>query len=232
MASVEQARGSLAFHKPYLDIRDRERAARFRFEEDRIRFVLGRGLLRRCLGHYLEREGMTIELAYTDRGRPVLAGEEEVQFSISHTQDLVAVAVTAGARIGIDLELMRTDLDFNELAKRIFSERDLVAFLALSEREAPGAFFRAWTRKEAYLKARGEGIAERLRDVCVSMRAEEAGLIRDDRDESVAGTWRLFALPVPAGYAASLACEGAGKELECSFIRFHGGEMIREPLPW
>src|SRR5476649_708088 len=115
IAHVAKAQDSLIFLEPCLDGRDRERAARFRFSEDRARFVLSRGLLRKCLGHYLQQTPETIELALTDRGRPVLPQDETVQFSISHTHDLVAVALTSGARVGIDLEWVQPHWDLPEL---------------------------------------------------------------------------------------------------------------------
>src|SRR5271156_3414348 len=201
IAHVSKALDSLIFLEPCLDMRDRERAARFRFSEDRARFVLGRGLLRKCLGHYLQQTPETIELASTDRGRPILPHDETIQFSISHTHDLVAVALTTGGQIGIDLEYMKTPSDLPELAKRIFSEEDLQIFQALPDSETLAAFFRAWTRKEAYLKARGEGIAEGLRQISVSLGPEEISSIRDARDKSAARTWQLVDLPVPPDYA-------------------------------
>jgi 4'-phosphopantetheinyl transferase len=231
IAQVSKALDSLVFLEPCLDSRDRERAARFRFSEDRARFVLGRGLLRKCLGHYLQQTPETIELATTNRGRPILPHDETVQFSISHTHDLVAIALTTGARIGIDLEYMQPPSDLPELAKRIFSEEDLQTFQALPGGEAPAAFFRAWTRKEAYLKARGEGIAEGLRQISVSFAPEETGVIRDARDKSAARTWRLLALPVPADYVGSLACDDAGKRLECAFVHLNKSEIITQRRP-
>jgi 4'-phosphopantetheinyl transferase len=228
IARVAQAPDSLIFLGPCLDDRDRERAARFRFPEDRARFVLGRGLLRKCLGHYLEQTPETIGLAYTDRGRPILPHDETVQFSISHTHDLVAIALTAHARIGIDLEYVQPHLDLPELAKRIFSEEDIQSFQALPESEAPAAFLRAWTRKEAYLKARGEGIAEGLRQVSVSLGPEIIGSVIDARDEAAAQNWRLFALPIPADYTGSLACDDLNKQLECSFVRLDKSEVIKD----
>ena len=228
IARVSQARDSLIFLEPCLDTRDRERAARFRFPEDRARFVLGRGLLRKCLGHYLHQAPETIELAYADRGRPVFPHDETVQFSVSHTHDLVAIALTADARIGIDLECVEPRLDLPELAKQIFSEEDLLTFQALPASEAPAAFFRAWTRKEAYLKACGEGITERLRQISVSFGPEGAGVIKDAREESATKTWRVLALPVPADYMGSLACDHVDKQLECDFVHLNHGEIIRD----
>jgi 4'-phosphopantetheinyl transferase len=226
IAQVAKARDSLIFLEPCLDGRDRERAARFRFPEDRARFVLGRGLARKCLGRYLGQTAETIELAYTDRGRPVLRGDEAIQFSISHTHDLVAIAVTTDARVGIDLEYVQSRPNVLELAKQIFSEKDLQTFQALPHDEMRPAFFRAWTRKEAYLKARGEGIAEGLRQISVSFDPEETGTIMDARDESAEQAWRLLSLPVPADYMGSMACDAAGKRLECNFVHFDKSEIV------
>jgi 4'-phosphopantetheinyl transferase len=228
---VSKARDSLIFLEPCLDGRDRERAARFRFPEDRARFVLGRGLARKCLGRYLRQPPETIEFAYTDRGRPFLAWDEAVQFSISHTHDLVAIAVTVGARVGIDLEYVQTRPDVLEVAKQIFSEKDLQTFQALPRGEMRPAFFRAWTRKEAYLKARGEGIAEGLRQISVSFGPEEISAITDARDESAAPAWRLLSLPVPADYMGAVACDDAGKRLECSFVHFDKSEIVANSVP-
>jgi 4'-phosphopantetheinyl transferase len=178
----------------------------------------------------LQQTPETIELATADRGRPILPHDETVQFSISHTHDLVAVALTADARVGIDLECVQPHWDLPELAKRIFSEEDLQTFQALPGSEAPAAFFRAWTRKEAYLKARGEGIAEGLRQISVSLGPEETGSVKDARDESAAQTWRLLALPVPADYMGSLACDNVDKQLECNFVHLNKSEIIRDSL--
>jgi len=226
MTRVSAAMASLTFLETCLDLHDEERAARFRFPEDRARFILGRGLLRKCLGRYLAQKPGTIELDYTDRGRPILSRDETIQFSISHTHDLVAIALTARARVGIDLEYVQPNLDPLELAARIFSEEDLRKFQALPRRDALTAFFRAWTRKEAYLKARGEGIAEGLRQVSVSFDAEKTSSLTDARDESGARNWRLHTLPVPVDYMGSLACNDAAKRLEFHRVHLEKGEVI------
>ena len=228
IAQVSQAQDSLSFLEPCLDSRDRDRVARFRFAEDRARFVLGRALVRKIIGHYLELQAETIELAYTERGRPFFPLDEKIQFSISHTHDLVTVALTDGARIGIDLEYQKDHLDLPSLAERIFSSADLQTFQVLSGDEKVAAFFRAWTRKEAYLKARGEGIAEKLQEISVSFGTEENILIKDGRDEYNRENWRLLALPLPTGYAGTVACDDPSKRLEGFFVHFDRGEIIME----
>ena len=155
LAQVSASQESLFSLNPYLDARDVERAVRFRFDEDRARYILGRALARECLGRCLNRLPASLDFIYTSRGRPVLAGNDSIHFSISHTHDLVAVAVARGAQVGIDLEYLRQEVDTEDLALRVFSEDDQQRFNSLPAGEKRAAFFRAWTRKEAYLKARG-----------------------------------------------------------------------------
>jgi 4'-phosphopantetheinyl transferase len=224
IAHVSKAQDSLPFLEPCLDHHDCERAARFRFPADRARFVLGRGMLRKCLGHYLERPPESVELGYTELGRPVFPADDKIQFSISHTQDLVALAVTDGAHIGIDLEAVQPQVDLFELAERVFSSEDLALFQAHPSGEKLAAFYRAWTRKEAYLKARGEGIAEGLQRISVSMDPEEVLSIQDRRHESAAEKWHLLSLPLPAGYAGTVACDDIRRQLEGTYVTFPQGE--------
>jgi 4'-phosphopantetheinyl transferase len=224
IAHVSQAQDSFPLLEPCLDDRDRERASRFRFPADRARFVLGRGMLRKCLGYYLERPSESVELGYTELGRPVVRSDEKIQFSISHTQDLVALAVTDGARIGVDLEAVQPQVDLLELAERVFSSEDLALFQAYPSGEKLAAFYRAWTRKEAYLKARGEGIAEGLQRISVSIGPEEVLSIQDSRRESVAEKWHLLSLPLPVGYAGTVACDDTGRHLEGTYVNFPQGE--------
>ena len=226
IAHVSKSEDSLSHLEACLDDRDRERAARFHFPGDRARFVLGRGLLRNCLAPYLDRAPEAIELAYTPRGRPVLPHDDTLQFSISHTQDLVALALTDGARIGIDLEAVQTHPDLPDLAERIFSKADLATFEALPASEKLPAFHRVWTRKEAYLKARGEGIAERLQQISVSMGPEVVITLDDSRNVFPKEKWRLLSLPVPAGYAGTLACDDPRRRIEGSYVTFAQGEPI------
>jgi 4'-phosphopantetheinyl transferase len=211
--------GSLASLERYLDDRDRTRAARFRFREDRARFLLGRGLVRTHLGSCFEQPAETIEFAYTDRGRPFFPHDKKIHFSISHTHDLVALGLTRGAHIGVDLEHLRPPADLPELAKRILSADDLRTFQALPETEIAPAFFRAWTRKEAYLKARGEGLTEGLREASVSLGPEEISSVADHREKSA--DWRLHNLPVPADYMGSVACDDPNRRLDFRFVELH-----------
>ncbi len=232
LTRVGASQAALVSLAVYLDARDAERANRFRFAEDRARFTLGRALARECLGRLLRREPTSIEFAYTDRRRPILAGQDEIQFSISHAGDFVAVAVTRGAQVGIDLESLRYETDVEELAPRIFSAEDQRRFAALPADQKRAAFFRAWTRKESYLKARGEGIAEALEQISVSFDTGEVISIDDLRDATGPRGWRLHDLPtLPVDYSGSVACSEAAREIDLRLVRFQSGEVLVQAPP-
>jgi 4'-phosphopantetheinyl transferase len=194
---------------------DRERAARFRFAEDRTRFLMGRALLGKLLGHYLGHEDALARLTYTEQGRPMLPDDPQVNFSISHARDWVAVALAVGTQVGIDVECRDRDLDFDALAERIFSEDDLAIFRALPAHESSAAFFRAWTGKEAILKARGVGLFGGLKEISIPWRGvETTATIIGGTDEEAGLAWQLCSLPLPEDYAGQVAWNDGAKTLD------------------
>jgi len=230
IACVPELHEALPALEALLDARECERADRFRFAEDRARFVAGRGLLRHGLRRYAPQVPATIEIAYSSLGRPLVPAEYEApRFSISHTHDLVALAFVTGAQAGVDLEFMKPPVDLLELAERILSEEDFLIFQAFPHVERQLAFYRAWTRKEAYLKARGEGIGTGLQDVSVSFAAEATTSVTDRRDAS-ATAWRLHTLPVPEEYMGCVACDESTRTVACFSARMEKGETRLEPL--
>ncbi len=230
MTEVSTSWDALPFLEPCLDAQDRERAARFHFADDRARYVLGRGLARNILGRYLARTPETIELAATERGQLYFPDDETMRFSITHARDLVAVALTTRARVGIDIEYTERKLNLEGVAERILSAEDFREFEALPEQEKVAAFFRIWTRKEAYLKATGEGITNALKEISVSMHAEEIGTIADARDAAGAKKWRMHALTLPTNYMGCVACDDAAKRMDFQRVRLDGSD-VAEALP-
>ena len=228
LARVGEWQPFLAGIEPLLDSRERERAGRFHFAEDRARFIMGRGLLREMAAPFLMREPAEIEIGYTERDRPVFVGERKTQFSIAHSGDIVALALTAHARVGIDVEFMRRDLDPLELAPRIFSEAALIDLRNLPAAGQRPAFFRAWTRKEAYLKARGEGIAEALTQVGVPLTEVDVMNVHDARDPSVQDEWLVRSLPVGDDYSGSVAYENPAKRGDVFQVRSMDGNVTTE----
>jgi 4'-phosphopantetheinyl transferase len=185
---------------------DRDRAHRFRFPEDRARFILGRRLLAAMISEHRGAPPQPLELAVTEQGRPYLADDPALTFSISHAGTLVAVALALGARVGLDVESLDRRLQLDPLAERIFNPADLARFRALPPAGRHAAFFRAWTGKEAILKAQGIGLFGGVQEISVPLEdtTEKSGALIVGPDNS---TWHLVPLTVPTGYLGAVACD-------------------------
>ena len=198
---------------------ERARAERFHFERDREHFIVARGVLRAILGNYLNRAPECLSFCYSSHGKPALAGESDedtIRFSVSHSHGVALYAVTRGRDVGIDLECIRFDLAVAEIAERFFSQREVAMLRALPADVQQQAFFRCWTCKEAYIKARGEGLSLPLDQFDVSLApGEPASVLGTRPDPSEASRWSLQELISTPGYAAVLAVEGHQWRLTC-----------------
>lgn len=198
---------------------ERHRGARFRFEHDRCRFVVARGTLRDLLGRYLQTRPGRISLVYNAFGKPELSPEygSRLTFNLSHSADLVLVAIAVGANVGVDLEYTRPQSDYAEIARHFFSAAEVDHFNALPGHLHEEAFFDCWTRKEAYLKARGEGLAIPLNSFSVPLATGRAHL---PAGRSVganrivpARRWSFHSLRPAPGYIGALAIEATGRRV-------------------
>ena len=187
---------------------ERQRAERFKFDKHRNRFIAARGFMRVMLGRYLQSAPEQIEFAYSDRGKPMLSQgfADTLQFNLAHSGDLALLAISPNGPIGVDVECIRTIKDADGLVARFFSSRENALFQKLSDDQKPGAFFNLWTRKEALLKATGEGIAGPLSEVEVSfLPGEPARLLAIGGDPEKAAQWTLRELKPAAGFIGALA---------------------------
>jgi 4'-phosphopantetheinyl transferase len=205
------------FHNLAAD--EQARAERFYFERDREHFIAARGVLRTILGCYLNRVPECLSFCYSSHGKPALAGEpggDAICFNVSHSHGVALYAVTRGREVGIDLERIRFDVAVAEIAERFFSRREVAMLRALPTEVQHQAFFRCWTRKEAYIKARGEGLSLPLDQFDVSLApGEPAAVLGTQRDPSEASRWSLQELTPAPDYVAALAVEGHGWHLTC-----------------
>jgi 4'-phosphopantetheinyl transferase len=198
---------------------ERRRADGFCFEEDRERFVVARGVLRSLLGSYLDLEPGRLNFRYGSHGKPALAegtGGDTLRFNVSHSRGLALFALTRNREVGIDVEYVRSDLELEEIAGRYFSPQEAAALRSLPTDARTEAFFACWTRKEAYLKARGEGLSIALDGFSVSLvPGEPAVVLNTQEGPSEAARWALRELRPGPGYVAALAAEGHGWRLVC-----------------
>ncbi len=201
-AALAQAASLLAPHEA-------ERAARFRFEHGRRRAIAGRGQLRAILGRCLGADPAALEFSYGPQGKPALAGvwsRSGWHFNLAHSADIALLALTRSGPLGVDVERIRPLPDVGRLVSRFFSPGENAAFQALAQDQKPDAFFRLWTRKEAWLKATGEGIAQSLGRVEVSfLPGEPARLLRLPEGPAAVSRWRLHDLDSAPGFVAALA---------------------------
>ena len=198
---------------------ERRRAKRFSFEHDRVRFVMAHGLLRIILSRYTRQLPAEIRFHYSDHGKPMLTPEpntEGLRFNLSHSYALGLVAVTRGREIGVDVERVRPEVACEQIARRYFSPREAAAFAALPASAQPEAFFACWARKEAYVKARGEGLSFSLDAFDVSFTpGERPPLLSVGGDHQRPSLWKMEALEVDRGYQAAVVAEGQSWRLRC-----------------
>lgn len=197
------------------------RAERFRFDRHCRRYIVGRGVLRTLLGHYLDRDPRQVSFRYGPNEKPYLAepapgpdAAHRLEFNLSNSDDLAVVAFTRGEEVGADVEKLRPLPDALDIAERFFSagERRVLAKVPREEREQ--AFFRAWTRKEAYLKAVGTGITVPLDRFDVSLAPQDPPrILAMEGDEEKGARWSLFHLEPAESYLGAVAIQGDGWQL-------------------
>ena len=205
ISKISLARGGL------LSADELARAERFHFEKDRIRFTRCRSALRLLLARFLNIAPEKIRFSYTAKGKPEVSEDQNprsLRFNVSHSEYMAVIAVGVGAPFGVDIERMRDNVNTADLAERFFSAREREGLRSLPENLRFQAFYACWTRKEAFLKANGEGLTFPLSDFSVSVhpamkpRIEEIG-----GDANTALSWSLIDLNLADGFRSAAAVE-------------------------
>jgi len=188
-----------------------ERAARFLAEEPRRQFLFARAVLRELLGECLDLAPAALVFGYEPRGKPFLhlpAAGRELHFNLSHTDRHVAIAWSRGRRVGVDIESFHRLDDWMPVAERVLSTAELRNLYGLPEPLRRAAFFKAWTCKEAYLKATGEGLSDALQAIEVSVVPGEAPrLLAAPGGPEAVRQWAIHSVPMPAGMAGAVVFE-------------------------
>src|SRR5262245_51694054 len=173
---------------------ERCRAERYRVDKARRQFVISRGALRQIIGRYLDVLPQTLTFEYLEHGKPQLANQDVrgISFNLAHSENICVIGIAEGRRIGVDVEAIHPDIDYELIAQQIFSPQDRASLHAAKPAARSQAFYKLWTHKEAYIKALGEALSS------------------DAPPPEPAGTtsWTLVDLDVENGYAAALAVDG------------------------
>ena len=219
LASYKMFHAQLPELRDLLNIDEAKKAARFYFEKDRERFIVTHGLLRKLLSGYANISPAQLDFQYSAYGKPALAShvqKEPLHFNLSHTQDLIVYAFTYTRNVGIDIEYIRADIEYERLASHYFSpfEQAELQHLPLSQRQQ--AFFNCWTRKEAYIKARGLGLSLALDSFDVTVRSDAPVKLLASRESAQeTARWRFASLPMHSNYAGTVAVEGQSWQMRC-----------------
>lgn len=202
-----------------LSARQRERAARLRVDEKRRQYIIAHGLTRRVLGRALSVSPEAVEFIRGPKGKPYLGGAAAghgIQFNMTHTSHLALIAVTRRGEVGIDIERIRRNLQWEKLARRYFSAQEHEAFRAQPPDARLRAFFVCWTRKEAVLKAIGTGIGGGLGSFDVSVDPDSPPRLLENRwNGRFHGDWSMAHLEPGEPYVATLVAEYGGIRLRC-----------------
>lgn len=186
------------------------RAERLVFERDRHRFIVARGRLREILARVTKREPEALRFSYAAHGKPSLEGCAE-KFNLTHSQSTAALGITRAHEIGVDVECVRPLKE--DIAGRFFSPAEVAALRALPADLQTEAFFRCWTRKEAVVKAIGDGLSHPLDSFDVSLASDEVAAVqRIDGDSP--DRWRLATFKPASGYTGAIACRTGGREIK------------------
>jgi 4'-phosphopantetheinyl transferase len=196
-----------------LSAEEQNRAGRFRFEDLRCSYILSRGALRVLLGYYTGRQRKDLVLSYGPKGKPFLPAHPRLQFNTSHSANLALYAFTPGIELGVDIEQIRPLDGLESVASRFFSAREISDLLSLPPESRVPAFFRCWTRKEAYIKAIGDGLSINLDAFQVTLLPQDSPRLASAKSSQNDWDWILHHLDPAPGYVGALAYEGQPRSI-------------------
>ncbi|PRP92231.1 4'-phosphopantetheinyl transferase psf-1 [Enhygromyxa salina] len=223
---IDLARPISESDRDLLSDEETAKADRIIIESKRRQSYRARAELRRLLARYLDTDPRALCFSYGEHGKPALVADPEqgpapLCFNLSHSGTVGLVGVIyerPQLRLGVDVEEARPGREFASIAESFFAPDEVEVFRRLPSTEEPAAFYRAWTRKEAYLKAIGTGLSFSSTAFSISYgRDEPAQLLRTERAGDAAHRWRMADLPCPAGYAAAACWDGEALELRHFF---------------
>ncbi|HEY3323604.1 MAG TPA: 4'-phosphopantetheinyl transferase superfamily protein [Planctomycetota bacterium] len=190
-----------------LPLDEQRKADRFHFQRDKDAYILAHGTVRLLLSSYLNQSPSDFVFEHNAYGKPSLVGKRRMRFNLTHTRGLALCAFAQGRELGVDAEWVREDFATRPIAERYFSAGEVAALMALPEQERAAAFFRCWTRKEAFVKARGQGLSIPLASFEVSL-DEPARLLRVESSLAEQNRWFMHAFDLGAEHAGAVVVEG------------------------
>jgi len=218
LADLDSESSQVGEYFKNLSAEEQTRASRFRAEQDRQRYIVAKGILRSLLQRYLGMEASQISIVKEPNGKPELkdihpAGR--LNFNQSHSANFGVYALSWNRRVGVDLEQVRPLPDLEPMAELVLTEKELKLLRSLSKEKQMPAFFSAWTRKEAFVKALGEGLSRSLKSFEIAIPPPSSSEIIHDLMGSTPMDWSVRVLPLFEGFFGAVCGEGRDWKLAC-----------------
>lgn len=217
-ASLNQPCSYIQELEQLLCLTEKSRAQKFVFDKHRRRFIAGRGFLRSILGRYLNQDAASLTFSYGPQGKPQLVSDsihDRLYFNVSHSHEMAFYAISRNRQVGVDVEYLRTKQDVDGIAQHYFHPNECKVICSLSAEEKREAFFKAWTIKEAYAKATGEGLSVLEQVETLIPRDGPAILLNVHGHPDAITRWSSRQLHLSSGYMVSLVVEGQEWRLRC-----------------
>jgi 4'-phosphopantetheinyl transferase len=208
-ARLDRTDAEIAPMRAILSADENVRAARFYQDRDRNRFIVARATLRKLLAAYVGCDAESVRFEYNRWGKPAIAtgfAPRDIRFNLSHSEEVAVYAIACNREVGVDVETMRPGFANEQIAEHFFSRREVRELRSLPPDQQVDGFFNCWTRKEAYVKARGEGLAIELASFDVSLKPGEPAAILRAADRA---KWSIVSLRPDAERVAAIVIEGS-----------------------
>lgn len=203
------------YHFHLLSEDEKERANRFRFYKDKQCYVVTRGVLRLLSAQYLNNNPKDIIFNYEAFGKPLYKEETNLKFNVSHSGNRALIGFVKNHPLGVDIEKIKNDFDIFEVAENYFSKSEIESLHNIPKEEQYKGFFRCWTRKEAFIKAKGSGLSFPLDTFSVSIDSDtDAILLRTEWDKNEKNNWKLESFIPAEGYMAALITDSSVKHID------------------
>ena len=193
----------------YINDDEEARASRFINPQHGMQYRNVRGMLRRLLSHYIDTAPEVIEFSYAEHGKPSLKNNSQLHFNLSHSRDMAAYAFSRDRELGVDVEYMRRQKDLHGMIRHVGSVKEQAELKNLPEIEMLDAFYRLWTRKEAFIKAVGRGLGMGLRSIHIGTQESASPINVEYKNERLA-EWFVQDITPPTDYKLAVCSQLLG----------------------
>ncbi|WP_052143796.1 4'-phosphopantetheinyl transferase family protein [Wocania ichthyoenteri] len=213
--NFSQQLNNISFFLSLLSVSEKEKASRFRFKKDENQFIISRGVLRILSAQYLNICAKKIVFEYGEYGKPEFDFNSNLKFNISHSGDMAVLAFVLNYDIGADIEKIKDNFDVLDIASNYFSKAEIDTLKKLPKEKHVNSFYRCWTRKESFIKAKSLGLTFPLDSfsVCINS-GKKTELLETKWDEAEKNTWKLFTFSPHQNYIGAVSIKGDIKSVE------------------